>query len=469
MKPNSALKQALHDAARDGDLAALLEAATRVEYRKLHAGQDCPEDEIPPAQTLAEFVSSAKLDGGDGGVAMAPEHVASLYRRWFGQPEPRPPHPLGLPIRTWLRRPRMVDADKRSNAIVPAPFACVRDLRSECGALFGDMPLPARTGLHAPTQSELFASLPGFGPAPPVAVPALPLVLFDAPRMSKSRHRGAPLSLRLWVEAVLSVPRSHRQQTARLTITLRDLIAALWPTGWTGPGRSGPQLIRALHTVHAARVPWTNAKGEPAGYWAAVVVRNMPDVHRLDSVVVLDVELPPGSEAGPMVYRPMLRRYGVLSAPAYRLCLSLAYLWNRHLTSSGKRLPPTVPVVKRNAAGVLVDKKGQPLTANGGVPVMHWNDRRAIQTGETMRNPELDRLPWLSPADLIAMGAPEADLHNPATARSVLRHVREAARMMHAAGDVVCREDADRERRVRLEPPGWWGAPDGERACNRAR
>ena len=86
-----------------------------------------------------------------------------------------------------------------------------------------------------------------------------------------------------------------------------------------------------------------------------------------------------------------------------------------------------------------------------------------------MRNPEFDRLPWLSPPDLIAMGAPEADVHNPATARSVLRHVREAARTMHAAGDVVFREDADRERRVRLEPPGWWGAPDGERACNRAR
>ena len=50
--------------------------------------------------------------------------------------------------------------------------------------------------------------------------------------------------------------------------------------------------------------------------------------HRSERVQ-LAVDLPPGSGKGPLIDRPALRAAGVVSAPAYRLALSLSALWRQ--------------------------------------------------------------------------------------------------------------------------------------------
>ena len=265
--------------------------------------------------------------------------------------------------------------------------------------------------------------------------------------------------LRVWVECVLWGKPGERSVPRRLTCTLREFINAIWPNGSYRRGHDGPKLLRALYNVHNARVPWTDPEtGQPGGYWAAVRVLNMPKLNDMNSSIVFEVSLPPGSGVGPMIHRPTLRKYGVISAPAYRSSLGLAYLWNRHLTHKGRRLPPTVPIVGRNPRGVVLDAKGRPLTGKGGRAVTHWSDPRAVRTGDYKRNPELARLPWLTPEDLLALANPEANLTTKQARSDALQRACKALRMMEEKGDLVIVENGSRWR---LEPPDWWGAPGG--------
>ena len=216
--------------------------------------------------------------------------------------------------------------------------------------------------------------LPGMEPEPSALVPSLPLVLYDGSGGSSlARGQGAPLALRLFVEVVLAVPLEHRDWRTRLEIPLPDLIRFLWPNGWHSLKRDGSRLAHALHQIDHARIPWDG------GYWRPVSLTNLPR-SPTDSVV-FDVELPAGSGRGPLVFRPVLRQLGVQSAPEYRAYLGLAALRNRYLTTAGKLAAPTVPEVRRDASGALLDAHGRVVVGKGGIPVKHWNDKRAVRTG----------------------------------------------------------------------------------------
>ena len=93
----------------------------------------------------------------------------------------------------------------------------------------------------------------------------------------------------------------------------------LWPNGWAGPKKDWPNLALAISRVDRAFVPWINREGKPGGFWKMVAIRNVPDPHNRKSVLVLEVATPPGSHVGPLVHRPTLQKWGVKSAPAYRL------------------------------------------------------------------------------------------------------------------------------------------------------
>ena len=381
--------------------------------------------------------------------------LPAVHEAWQAIPEGKRPrdHPLAPLVEAWQgEQPIEVKRDTKNNAIMPAPLAIVRDLQSEQGELFG-ISLTSKPGFHVAD-----GWLPTMEPEVKEAVESLPLILFDAAGgTSMAPGRGAPLALRLWVESILSVPCPGRlSRTSRVTCTLEELIRQLWPNGWTGPGRDAPKLERAFSQLQQAYVPWEG------GRWLAVAVRNRPDYHNLKSSVVFDVSLPPGSGHGPMVHRPTLRKYGVKSAAAYRLALGLAYLWNKYLTHKGKRLPPTVPVVERNPAGVVVDVHGRPLQRSGR-PVTHWSDPRAARTGNYERNLEMERLPWLTPDQLLSLGSPYCQAGgrplSGAGRRKALERVRQAADEMGKAGDVAIEK---KDRRIRLAPPDWWGNPKGK-------
>ena len=405
----------------------------------------------------AGFVADpSAADGPEGEVSLTLRTIElpAVHEAWQAIPEgEQPKHPLAPIVEAWQElAPVRVEPDTKHNAIMPQPFAIVRDLRSEQGALLG-IPSTTRPGFHA---AQAQGWLPTMEPKAKEIIESLPLILFDAAGgESMAPGRGAPLALRLWVESILSVPITDRTRQARVACQLEELISQLWPNGWSGPGRDTPKLERAFNQIQQAYIPWEG------GRWLAVAVRNRPDYYNLKSSVVFDVSLPPGSGQGPLVHRPTLRKYGVRSAPAYRLALGLAYLWNKYLTYKGKRLPPTVPVVERNPAGVVLDVHGQPLQHSRG-PVTHWSNPRAARTGTFERNPEMERLPWLTPDSLLSLGNPYQVKWRPldgAARRKALARVRQAADEMVKAGDVV-REK--KERLIRLGPPGWWGNPEGK-------
>ena len=138
-------------------------------------------------------------------------------------------------------------------------------------------------------------------------------------------------------------------------------------------------------------------------------------------VLRLDVSLPPGSDKGPRILRRVLRRLGARSYPQWLAWLALAYLWDRSAVN-GHWVRATRPRLARDSAGRLVDTDGAVILhtrgKQRGAPVTKWTDRRAVlldaegrpvpAAGEAARerNPDASLHPWLTAADIVALGYP---------------------------------------------------------------
>ena len=262
--------------------------------------------------------------------------------------------------------------------------------------------LPSELSNAVMGQQPAMSQLPLFDDTPRVngLVPVLPLRLYElASSGRKEAGRGAPLSQRLFFEALLSVGRLDRVpgKTAVLRVKLRELIAWLWPKGWDR-SRNLPRLRRSLIELHNMRVSWQRSQ------WALVLVLALPDNRTaLDDYVILRVEHLPGSERGPLIDRQQLRHLGLVSAPAWRSYLRLAYLWdeaNKH--NNGRRIYATRPEVERGPAGQILGPDGRPLRHKDGRAIADW--RHGARTGATERNPRADRVPELGPDELIPTG-----------------------------------------------------------------
>ena len=74
----------------------------------------------------------------------------------------------------------------------------------------------------------------------------------------------------------------------------------------------------------------------------------------------------------------------------------------------------------------------------------------------------MERLPWLTPANLLSLGSPYQAGGRPlggAGQRKALERVRQAVDEMVKSGDVVIEK---KERLIRPAPPDWWGNPEGK-------
>ena len=188
----------------------------------------------------------------------------------------------------------------------PAPLVHVQRNDRRAGNLFS----PAVwTATQESGQFDLF---PGFGPgeANGPLVPALPLALYDLGKgTAKTRGRGAPLALRIFVEAVLSVPlhaRALNRPVALPPQRFGDLLKALYPNpGFYRPSRHFAALYEAAKSLESARVPWEHPDGSGA-MRRVVYARDLPRDGRLDDWVQFVVDLPPGSERGVLVDRTAL-------------------------------------------------------------------------------------------------------------------------------------------------------------------
>ena len=182
-----------------------------------------------------------------------------------------------------------VEPDRRPAGILPAPVAGVRTLFHDDDHL---EVLPFAGDFDAPPpgfrRGEWLAGVEWSNETGIVRA-ALPLRMFDGAGLaSTGKGPGAALPLRVFIEAVLTVPHTHRTGLNRLELTLRDWREWLWANGWHSLKRDWPRLRQALWLVHHARVPW-EAPDWTGGEWAAVVVRNIPR----------GPALRPGADGGP--------------------------------------------------------------------------------------------------------------------------------------------------------------------------
>ena len=190
-----------------------------------------------------------------------------------------------------------------------------------------------RLGLFSPAaHAGPSGWLPGF--ERPVHGPALPLALYDLGGAA-DRSPTPSVALRLFVESVITVMEGDREAAtqhpvALQGVTLRELLAWLYPGRKPKPNEYWPVLMRAMQALddHDARFPWSDPVTGRGGLRRVVSLADIPrGPDALDDVVRLTVFLPPGSAAGPVIDRQRLRQWGVKSAPAYRAMLGIAYRW----------------------------------------------------------------------------------------------------------------------------------------------
>ena len=373
------------------------------------------------------------------------------------------PHPLTPLVACWqMFAPVPVEADRRPSAILPATLSTARREHADQLPLSLDVQTPMGS-LPAGEQGYL----PGMDPEPSALVPVLPLALYDlAGGAMSGRGRGAPVAQRLFFEVLMSVGRMDRHpgQTARAEVTYRDLVRWLWPNlrGRTWKRQQHlPALYRALLELDGMRIEWERQ------LWRLVAVQALPTAAtRPDDPAVFRVEHLPGSHHGPRIDRDALRRWGLVSAPAWRAYLRLAYLWDKAKgANNGARIYATRPIVARGPGGVILGENGHPLRDYRGAVVTDWSDRRAVILGADgkpagadnpaayERNPAADRVPVLGPDDLIRLGFNgDMDLNR----RKRLYLARQALAAMEAAGQVVREPDGHGgERIVEIRPaPG---------------
>ncbi|MDE2806553.1 MAG: hypothetical protein OXN18_15530 [Gemmatimonadota bacterium] len=168
-----------------------------------------------------------------------------------------------------------------------------------------------------------------------------------------ARGRGAPLDLRLFVAACVMTPKAAREGRTPLVTSVRELRDFCFPNGWQR-NRDWPALRAALGRARDYAIPWV--VGTTAGGWWPVAVRFAPGRDaQLDDQVILDVMLPPGCGAGPMIARPELVQLGVTSAPRFRAYIAVhSVAWRPGVTRRRHPRHPDVHLWSSDPANYLV-------------------------------------------------------------------------------------------------------------------
>ena len=307
------------DVANDPKWVAAYRASIDAVYRDF-TGREPPDDPDERAKATRDIHIAGRI------LALAETALQCADPSVFRERHPPTPfrerHPLTPLVRSWHRRPVAATANMRPDRIMPAQMAMVAPTHGRASRMLR-LFSPA-----AHRRGQLVMS--GFETAENDG-PALPLALYSLGNDTPTRGggRGAPLALRLFIEAVLAAPYAERDngQPVALSVPLRELLQRLYPgPRIPRPTEYWPRLMRAVETLDTmdARIPWHDPTTGRGGNRRVVSVGDIPRHPRaLDDVVRVVVDLPPGSGPGPIV-PPTLAAWGVRSAPAYNALLNLA-------------------------------------------------------------------------------------------------------------------------------------------------
>ena len=333
-------------------------------------------------------------------------------------------HPIAPFIEEWFKRPLQIEPLGKRSGVIPASLKGARAL----GYLPGLAPEDAPLG-----NQEQEAMLPGLVATEGTIVPtAIVQTWARGGGTELTRGRGAPLSKRIYYEVLteLSSDARHIPGRKRIVLTLRDLRDWLYPREGGKrhnfrPQRDIAKIRNALWEVDQMRIQVTPPGDKVPTNWRVIGVPAFPEAH-LDSRVVFDIELPPGSSGGALIDRYAMRRYGLVSAPQHSASLGLAYYWDKYGTYNGRRILATRPRIARSAEGHAVGTNGYVLLDQRQRPVTSFSDERSVflddagnpVQGRTLaerrklahreRNPATTRYPVLLPSDLLMLCYPES-------------------------------------------------------------
>ena len=216
-------------------------------------------------------------------------------------------HPLEPLIADWLDRTEEIrpDLDKggrpRTQVIVPEglfpgqPYSIPAQLRSDNGGeQLPNLGRVERDSEQLPLLADLLDN---------ADLPIAPLLLAQAAGFHGLQPgRGARLDKRILIFSLLEMPLSQRRPGGRYELRrpLRFWRDLLWPTR---DGKSSYRPIKhkqalrdALTAINLAEIIMPDGSS-----WIPVVRRGIPDLNSLDSEVIIQIELPSGSDRGPQV------------------------------------------------------------------------------------------------------------------------------------------------------------------------
>ena len=264
-----------------------------------------------------------------------PPSIEKVHLFWKKCPnDQRPPHPLKPIVKAWQARPVPVEYQNNSNPIFPGLIIQDTKIRRTSNHRFWTPPH------HVQQQGDVLLCLPGFRPGEEFSAPetpSLPLALYDLGigRNAKANGPGAPLALRIFIEACLAVPPDARGTGPCLLrpVRLKEFLQLLYPNGTAKHWRAARHLAALLDALAAldspeARIPWRDPDTGRMYARRVVTTRDVPYEGRPDDWISFLVDLPPGSDQGFIVDAPVLRRAGVQSVMRYRLALSLSAHWH---------------------------------------------------------------------------------------------------------------------------------------------
>ena len=392
------------------------------------------------------------------------------------QYEPDLKYPISPLIAEWFKIPVQIEPSRKQVGILPISMRTAGAL----GYLPGFAPEEAPLG-----NQEAEGMPPSFALAESTIIPSALVQTWTAGGGKMvNRVQGVPVSLRIWFGLLTSITHEARRTPGRkrIEMTLRDLRNLIYlklegERYYFDPKRDIERLRANLWEVDQIRIRTILPGYKAPGLWRPVGVTLMP-VADLDSPIIFDIELPPGSVGGAMIDRSALRYFGTKSALKYAAAIGLPYYWDKYGTHRHGTRPiqATRPRILRTKEGlalgadeeVLLNKRDQPVAGFNDDRLMFLDDFKRPVQGRTLverrrlaareRNPYADRYPVLLNNDMLTLCYPADAAELTGNLRyQRLTRAKRALRAMEKVGYCVIEpaEGKFGEQGYRILPTDW--------------